>query len=462
MEKNFMKKDIFELTKYSFEKKINAEKIRVSEMKDFFCKILNQIKNTSEKDGWHRLVIFAPNENLFSNFSHAEKMIILYYLRSHPNIISTISNKESRNIRMKPFVYKWVTEKEKQSLGIKANYFRNIPDEVFEYISSKISPNFSHCTEILTILGFLYAKKNNWIELSPLNLAMFCGTPIENTRFALNFLLENKLILIAYTAGKQRKGHLTPHIRALNLNDNYEDILQLHDIDAVKILTYKDATNEEFNFSVQEYFYSMINSEMFGETQNTKEPSEEKTTPGENVSLKFDTSETLEDKNVVTESYAEKSDKLPENILLNSNKMLDEMSKTFSDIKNFMQSFNNITETMYKNDLQRNEILSGIVKMNENQRKENENLINQLTAMKKIVNRQDREKNFFIKKVQDALNMMMGQIISTTDEFTKIPRHLMDERKISKHKADVIKIAVRTAYDIQKIIENQTENKNSR
>ena len=100
--------------------------------------------------------------------------------------------------------------------------------------------------------------------------------------------------------------------------------------------------------------------------------------------------------------------------------------------------------------------------MNNQQKQENEELRKQLNSVKKILNRQERDKNYFMKCVQDSLNMMMGQIISETDSFTRIPKHMLDENIIQSHKADVIKIAVQTAYDIQKLFSSSSTNDNSR
>ena len=116
-----------------------------------------------------------------------------------------------------------------------------------------------------------------------------------------------------------------------------------------------------------------------------------------------------------------------------------------------MSSFVHIAESIYKNEEKKFTAIDNLLTANATQREENEQLKDQIESLKKTVNRQERDRYFFIKKVQDSLNMMMGQIITETDTFMKIPRHLMNENTVQKYKADVIKIAVQTAYDIQKV-----------
>ena len=117
-----------------------------------------------------------------------------------------------------------------------------------------------------------------------------------------------------------------------------------------------------------------------------------------------------------------------------------------------MTSFADIAKSIYKNEEKKFTAIDSLLTANASQREENEELKKQIENLKKIVNRQERDKYTFIKKVQDSLNMMMGQIISETDGFMRTPRHLMNESTVQTHKANVIKIAVQTAYDIQKVL----------
>ena len=127
------------------------------------------------------------------------------------------------------------------------------------------------------------------------------------------------------------------------------------------------------------------------------------------------------------------------------------LNNALDEIKSCVTSFTNIAESMYKSEEQKYKLLEEIIKTNAKQRQEYDDLYNQMVAMKKILNQKDRDKDLFVKAIQDALNMMMGKIISATDEFSKIPRHLIDEQKLQTHKAEVIQITVQTAEEIRKL-----------
>ena len=61
-------------------------------------------------------------------------------------------------------------------------------------------------------------------------------------------------------------------------------------------------------------------------------------------------------------------------------------------------------------------------------------------------------KNALLKGTQNALNMMMGQIVSEIDRFSKIPAHQMDEGKIQTHKSNIIHITIQAEQDIRQIL----------
>lgn len=467
-----MNKDIFGLTPEKLQKRIDAEKLRVDELKKVFSELLDQIRYTAEVDGWHRIVVFSNNSPTFSGMSYLERSAVLYYLRRHPNIISKLSDKEKRaNIldSMKPYIFKWVDSEEKNKLGTNANYFRNMSSKELRNIGEKIPDKSSgFFVDVFTILEFLLGKKNkNWIEISVYNISAFSGVTIENTRAALNMLLKMKLLVVAYVPCEGRKKRWRMNVCVTLTEEEYNRAISGEGIDAVQIITDKDALNEKFEFTVIKYFYDAIekvqaeNTERRIKTANSyfddaihqfqtdKSVKKKLSPPQISIPLK------LEDSSAETEKISKVEQKnLSTNVFPPINIVMPEvpgLNQTLNDIKSCVVSFTNIAESMYKSEEQKYELLKNMVMANTKQREEYDDLYNQMVAMKKILNQKDRDKDKFVKAIQDALNMMMGKIISATDEFSKIPRHMMDEQKLQAHKAEVIKITVQTAEEIRKL-----------
>lgn len=453
-----MSKDIFGLTPEGLQKRIRAEKTRADELKKVFSGLLDEIKNTAEEDGWHRIVVFSNNSAALNGMSYLERSAILYYLRRHPNIISKLSDKEKRaNIldSMKPYVFKWVGSEEKERLGTDANYFRHLSSELFAKIYDECpdrSPGF--LVDIFSILEFLLGKKNKtWIEISTHNISSFSGVPIENTRAVLNTLLKMKLLVTAYFPCEGRKGRLRMNVCLTLTEEEHSRAISEKWLDAAQIVTEKDAPDEKFKFTVVDYFYDAV--EKVQEEKKIDNFIEDTKEELESDSLKLDLEDSLfdEDKKIPenekkVSKVEEKNLSAPINIVMPE---LPGLNQTLDDIKSCVVSFTNIAESMQKSEAQKYELLKDMIQANTKQREEYDDLYNQMVAMKKILNQKDRDKDKFVKAVQDALNMMMGKIISTADEFSKIPRHLVDEQKLQAHKAEVIKITVQTAEEIRKL-----------
>lgn len=476
-----MSNDIFGLTSERLKKRLTFEKTHADAFKELFCELLDRIKYTPEEDGWQRLVIFSGSNSSLSKLSYPEKSTILYYLRRHPNIISKLSDKEKRAnvpISMKPYLFKWVSSATKERLGVNANYFRNLSDELLERISYDVLDKKSGIlVDVLSVLEFLLGKRNkNWLETSAYNISAFSGVPIENTRAALNMLLKLKLIVLAYVPCEERKGRLRLNICVTLTENEYKRAVSGEGIDAVKILTDEDATNEFFNFATVYYFYGIVakaqsesDARRYAMEKNSLNDTERDLQVDDEDTKNFKPSQVsipldLEDNSVEEKIPAavEKTSKVEKKSLLAPisppiNIVMPEvpgLGKTLDDIKSCVVSFTNIAESMYKSETQRNELLNSIVQTSTKQREEYDDLYNQMVAMKKILNQKDRDKDRFVKAVQDALNMMMGKIISETDKFSKIPRHMLDEQKLQAHKAEVIQITVQTAEEIRRLAAN--------
>ena len=470
-------KDIFGLTEHSFNRRVNTEREHADDLVDVFIDIIQGIKNTSEADGWYRFVMFNSSHEMVEKLSYTARLSLIYYLRRHPNILSTLSKKETRKLptNITPYVYKWVSEEEKTQLGIHSNFFRGVDERLLNYINDSANTKVSPFIDILSVIDFLLASKSHkWIETSTLNLSVRTGVPIENVRAAMSELFRMKLLVVAYTKGEKNKGRFKQFMNVTLSPEDHESALNGNGIEAEKIISDKDLVPEEYHFTVLNYFYSLVNDRLSGftgqykpvssvssnhnsasENKSFSVPAEtEKITPKKERKRRVKKANNIDSENITAENVQKTSSA--------DNVTVPQLSETLSDIKKYMSSFTDIAESIYRNEEKKNETLNTILQMNNQQKQENEELRKQLNSVKKILNRQERDKNYFMKCVQDSLNMMMGQIISETDSFTRIPKHMLDENIIQSHKADVIKIAVQTAYDIQKLFSSSSTNDNSR
>lgn len=470
-----MSKDIFGLTSERLKRRLYFERTRAEAFKEFFCELLEQIKFTSEEDGWQRLVLFSSSNSALNGLSYSERAAVLYYLRRHQNIISKLSDKEKRANTpdsMKPYLFKWVRTATKERLGAQANCFRNLTQELLNKIDYECPDRTPGVlVDVLSVLEFLLGKRNKtWIEISAYNISAFSGVPIENTRAALNMLLKMKLIVMAYVPCEERTGRLRLNIYVTLTEGDYKKAVSGEGINAVKILTDKNASSEIFKFTTVNYFYGAIkdfeedlakiplrrmNKILQGNTDDNKENAE---SPQVSIPLNLEDNSPEEKIPVEVEKTPRVEEKtLPAPISPSINIVMPEvpgLGKTLDDIKSCVVSFTNIAESMYNSEAQKYELLKNMIQASTKQREEYDDLYNQMVAMKKILNQKDRDKDRFVKAIQDALNMMMGKIISETDKFSKIPRHMLDEQKIQAHKAEVIQITVQTAEEIRRLAAN--------
>ena len=452
-----MSRDIFGLTPQGFSRKIEAEKIKIDNIKGIFVEVFNQIKYTAEEDGWQRLVIFSENSEFFNDLPYTLRSMIFYYLRRHKNIISKLSDREKKHITdsMKPYLLKFVPENEKQALGMNAIFFRNVPKNIQEYIFANLRSNkVESFIDVLSVLEFLCGKKEtSWIEMSIFNISSFSGVPIENVRFALNTLLKLKLIVLVYVPCEQRKGRKKLNLKVTFSADEHNGALAGENIAAETILSDENIIIENFNFTVAEYFYGLLDDDknLNNSVKRNLVPQQDEPTLNFCYENKLRSKpETSKQIPLIEDDQPKNQNLVPQqpiNVIVPEIKGLNE---TLDDIKRCISSFSSIAEKMYESTSQKNELLDSFVQTSAQKKQEYDELYNQMVIMKKLLNKQERDKHQFVKSIQDSLNMMMGQIITATDYFARIPRHQMDEYKIQKFKADVIKIAVQTAEEIRK------------
>lgn len=437
-----MGRDIFGLSRHGIEKRMRLETEHADKLAEVFSQIVDKIKNNHGSDGWYRVVMFNAADELLNSFSYTAKTNLMFYLRRHPNIISRLSDRETKNIsdNMKPYIFKWVSEEEKNSLGIHANYFRNIDDELLDYIQKSVSSPDVSFTDILSVLEFLISSgSGKWFDTSTLNIGVRSGVLIENVRCALNELLKMRLVVLAFTEGSYRKGKWQQHVKLTFNPKDYEEALIGKEINAVKTVGAKDALNEKFQFTVLNYFYSLLDKTKIKEEKFTPVFLQQKSEPKISLFTPIETKEEVKE---------------PEPVVVPEEKVevpSPQLSQVVDEIKSCVTSFVGIAESLSKNEEKKLDALNSIIQMNNQKQQEIDELQNQITGLKKLLNQRDRDKYQTLKTVQDVLNMMMGQIITETDNFASIPRHQLDEHNLAKYKADVIKIAVKTAADIQKL-----------
>lgn len=454
-----MTKDIFGLTPHGFNRKIEAEKTKIDKIKKVFVEVFNQIKYTAEEDGWQRLIIFSENSEFFADLPYALRSMVFYFLRRHQNIISRLSDREKKHIMdsMKPYLLKWTSEKEKKSLAADAILFRNVPKDIQEYIFDNLPNNdLNAFIDVLSVLEFLCGKKEQtWIEMSIFNISSFSGVPIENVRFALNTLLKLKLVVLGQVACEQRKGRKKLNVKVTFTADEYNRAAAGEGIDAEQILTDKNAIDENFVFTVVDYFYNSVDE--MSRNNFVPKPVDFNFTAQENESvLNFylETKTASEEKVPVEKELP----KIPEAVLTEKSPVINVvvpeikgLQEILDGIKNCVASFSETAKSIYDNETRKNEILNDFIQTNSRQRKDYEELYGQMVAMKKILNKQERDKHQFIRDVQNSLNMMMGEILTEIESFTRIPRHRLGENEIQRCKAEIIKITVRAEKKIENL-----------
>ena len=437
-----MNEDIFGVAFKDFQKKVDDEKKTSYRIEKIFQEIINQIKYTIEEDGWQRLFIFGSNNIIFKNISLSQKCMLLYYLRRNPNIISKLSpNKEGHSTELtNAFLFKWIVANQKEKLGINAISFENISPHIKEHVFKHLSGDVNSLVDVLSVLEILLKKNpEGWFEMNMTQVSILSGVPIENVCFAFNTLLKLKLIILGYTACKQKRTNLKLNVRVTLSEEMYKEASEGKGIDAVKILSEKDALNEKFVFSALNHFYEVINHQNKNETviNNIQKSSLE-------TEKIYKTEVEMFDKNTNKKNNANLT---PINIVMPGIKGL---SETLNQINACVISLSDVTKTLSKNEDEKISLLNSFIEKNSQQRSEYNELYAQMVTMKKIMNKEKKNKYQIIKSVQDALNLLIGQIISEIDTFVKIPRHQLDEITIQKFKADIIKIVVKTADEIRR------------
>ena len=432
-----MHKDIFGISQDALKKRISIELNHFGEFAKLFNDLKKQIQETEAADGWEKIALSGYLNSFSGDTLKTMQKHISYCLRRHPNILSRYSEKSKNNKKFATTFYKWTSAEEKKSLGFNANAFR-IPDHMKQIIIERLRGENFNIVDVMIVVEKIYNETKNSeeklprLKISTKRLTYLIGQPIENFRAALNILLKHRLIVIAYTASEGlRKGRLTQNIYLTFSDEMYRAAMNDKNVVALKLYSDKNALPQNsFEFTVWNKFLEIIgDKEIIAEDNKNK---------SEEESQKI--------------SDGAQKNSYPTNISSQINDSLEE-------IKKCMLSFVKISENMTSNEVKRNENLNGLIQMNLQKQKELEQrqdeiaqLTQNLTAMKSILNKNDRDKNALLKGTQNALNMMMGQIVSEIDRFSKIPAHQMDEGKIQTHKSNIIHITIQAEQDIRQIL----------
>lgn len=115
-----MEKDLFGLSLNGIERRIQTERERADRLRGEFAELIRKIRESTESDKWERVIIFNSSAAELGALSYADRAWLAFMLRRHPNIISQLSHKESRNLAdsRRPAVFKFVSAQEKVALGI--------------------------------------------------------------------------------------------------------------------------------------------------------------------------------------------------------------------------------------------------------------------------------------------------------------------------------------------------------
>ena len=517
-----MTKEIFGLSPQIFDRRIETEKRYAEELAKICVDMIDEIKNTKEPNGWHRLVIFdtSTGNELLNSIAPFTRLELVYYLRQHPNIISKLSDRDisGRSDTLKPFMYKWVSEEEKIQLGVNAIYFKGVDANLIDYIKNFSTGASANYVDILSVMEFLLTNSSDeWFETTTINISLRTGVLLENVCAALNELLRMKLIVIAYKEGKRHKTKFRQFIKVTLYADEHKEALTGEEIGAFKTIGEANLPDEEFKFIVRDYFFSLLKSfeahrdfyrnnasaklaaetNLFNEIETESLPiesAEEKIFPADeefNLQVAQSLAEiktALAEVNIqpadeefnsqVTQSLAEIKSALAEvNVQPADNKLILQMSKSLEDIENYLtrtpqenelertvvgmipkmsqiledtkncvNSFAEMAKEVHNADEKKFSTMDELIQQNLQQQKELEELRKKILFYDKI---KDQYKQV-IRQVQKALNMMMGQIISEIESFTKTPRYNMNEELIAKCRYNIVQIAMKADEEIKK------------
>lgn len=435
-----MDKDIFCLTGKRITERISLEKFYTDKVIDPLMTVIDHVKNTNESDGWHR-VVFSQNTGVINSLSFDNKMLLMYYLRQHPNIISKLSDKERPNMpqNMKPRLFKYVATDYRASLGFDANYFRNIPD-VFLNVVKKNTPVFNDLTtDILTVIEYLRSKKaDSWTEITPVAVSAKSGAPIENVRCALNSLLEMKIIVLAHVEGEIRKSRTRLMCKFTPTKSEYNSALSGEGIQALRIIGADDILHEDFKFTVLKYYRSLI-----GDSPEEPDSEVQQAPLFETITADNDDNPTASETSPPSDTAVSET---PAIYPINP-----QFEKTLDAIQQCMTAFVGIAESLHNDEIRRTETFNSILSQNDQKHQENDNLRAQIADLRKLLNKRDRDKFQFLKSVQDSLNLLIGQIVNATAKFAGTPRYNFNEQTIAEFTTNITNIVVQTEKSIQKL-----------
>ena len=455
-----MNSELFCLPQKRLMKRIEIEKRAAGNISGVFVDVFNKIKGASENDGWKPVSLFfrdTSEENRHKNrLDTSDGYSLSYYLRSHPSIISKLSSGKG-----KPFMFKWVPEEVKKTMTVtEATFFKNIPPGIIQKIKDNSLENF----DVLRATEFFMSRKDcgQWIKYPATFFSEQSGIPIENFLYACNCLMTMELLVVAHVKNQKLLPSLM--LKFTPTNESLNNALSGEEINALRIFGKNDANTSGFSFAVRKYFFDFI--EHYPENSKPEKiSSEEKIESPKEKNLEVtgkNTEEVIEPSNLFEKpqqqqatDYSSELNEIKADIeKLQDNAVNPTLLKILDEIKTGFLSFGKISESIYEADTRRMELLNGVLKLNEQQKQENADMKQQMIAMKKLLNKTDRDKLELLKRIQNKLNMMMGQIISETDRFARIPRHQLDDHRIEGHKSDIIRIAVQTEDDIKKILLN--------
>ena len=134
----------------------------------------------------------------------------------------------------------------------------------------------------------------------------------------------------------------------------------------------------------------------------------------------------------------------------NVDAIIPQMSQILEDTKNCVNSFAEIAKEIHEADEKKFSTLEELVQKNLQQQKEIEEMREKMVTYDKLKDQEKNERNRIVRNVQKVLNMLMGQIISEIEAFSKIPQYKMNEDVVAKYRYNIVQIATRADAEIKR------------
>jgi hypothetical protein len=430
------------LVQKRIETEIQHEKAIIEPLKLAVDRIKQQTASFTDK--WEKIVLndFRKEDSL----KHAiDRENILYKLRSHPNIISKLASAGGGRVvtkKMRPSAFKWVDVEEKKKLGVHAIEYKNLTDDQLSVLDSLFShrDNKAPLNDILCVTDYLVSAKANskWVKLEAIKMASRLGQPIERTQDALLDLKKENILNLSEV--KAVRGTITV-CRLTFTKEEYELVKDQKDNGNIdySYVTNKDLADHRQSVVVRHRIASKIARKKVLDQQNDN--------PSVDIQL-------------VRHADNSRFIKTPqERIIKNRTDEIKGLDKINPDVKikldNLQKAFEEYQESVLDSiQNERSEVrrsFDAFVKMqkeNLDLKEQNKALSKKCTSLKEDVGHYKKYHIGFRENLQTMLNVMLGQIVSAVEDYSRIPAHKQNEVTIANFKAEIFNTVGETSSRI--------------